>query len=135
MFHYQIDGGDGRWLLIDECKGVVVLSTPDTQLSFAYDRECGTILKHGATALVQSCLSKAQSRLIAAGHQDMAEGWAILTVNSPPLFSSPLPGGLYMNAQDATACLTTSGYILGVIAKLEAIDVVAVDVASAPQAS
>ncbi|MBY0466257.1 MAG: hypothetical protein K2W33_15070 [Burkholderiales bacterium] len=127
MYRYEIDQGDGRWLLLNK-QGTVAHSTTGTELSFAYDRDCGTLHKHGSTPMVDSWLKNTQGNLNRGGASDLADALQILTVNSYPLVGIPQPGVLYMSVEDANACISTSGYILRVIAKLNAIDVDVIDV-------
>ena len=133
MYRYEVDKGDGRWLLLNE-KGAILHSTPSTELSFAYDIEFGVLHKHGSTPMVNSWVKTAQAKLNGAGASEMANGLRVLTVNSYPVIGDPKPGVQYMSVEDANACTTTSGYILRVIAKLDAIDVDAIELTALDEA-
>lgn len=119
LHYYDIDGGDGRWLLMKD--GQTQRSTPGTKLAFAFDRDCGTLHKHGDPAMVKRWLDETKAKLASA--PELADALDILTVESYPLVGDPKPGVNYISLTDANAILSTSGYIQKVLDKLDAIDV------------
>lgn len=119
LHYYDIDGGDGRWLLMKD--GQTQRSTPDTKLAFAYDRECGTLHKHGNPAMVKRWLDEAKASLASA--PELAEALDMVIFESYPLEGDPKPGVNYLSLADANAIISTSGQLQIVLAKLNAIDV------------
>lgn len=134
-FQYVVDGGDGRWLLqeLRDGKVSVRISTPGTELAFAYDRSCGTLHKHGSPELVNAWLEKTKQAFSSGGYPEMAADLQLLSAHSYPLLGDPRPGVDYLSVDDANRIISTSGYILQVVAKLSAIDVDAIEVQPAPR--
>lgn len=121
LFSYAVDRGDGRWLLMKD--GEVQRGTPGTELSFAYDRSCGTLHKHGNPDMVTNWVDGVKAKLENSGAAQLAADLKVLTVNSYPLVGGLKPHTIYLSEDDANAIISTSGYILKVLAKLDAIDV------------
>ncbi|MBQ0916936.1 hypothetical protein KBW71_00530 [Hydrogenophaga aromaticivorans] len=128
--HYTIDAGDGRWLLNQG--GQTITSTTGDRLAFAYDKECGTLHKHGDPVRVQAWVNNAKAKL--QGFPELAGALDTLEVASLLPCQRPKDDVLYITAEEANRCLSTSGYILTLLSKLHAIEVDAIQVHEGPTA-
>lgn len=126
--HYTIDAGDGRWLLNQGEQ--TITSTTGDRLAFAYDKECGTLHKHGDPARVQHWVNNAREKL--KDFPELAGALDILEVASLLPQQSPKESVFYITAEEATRCLSTSGYILTLLSKLQAIEVEAIQIHEGP---
>lgn len=120
-YRYEIDRGDGRWLLYDGDE--VIYSTPNDEIAIAFDRESGTLHKHGTPVVVEAWLVQAKGKFTRAGFKDMADQLQLIRGRSCPLIGDPVPGQVYLHVDDVNRCISTSGYVLRLLQKLDTIDV------------
>lgn len=75
------------------------------EVALAFDRESGTLHKHGAPEMVQNWFSKTRSRLIDCGFQNMADDLVLITGRFP--------------VEELNKCLSCSGYVLRMYENLQ----------------
>lgn len=99
-YNYQLNCGQYVLHLGDKPVGAVM-----DEVSIAFDRESGTMHKHGKPESVQAWLAQAQKKLRSAGAYDMANDLVIITGKFP--------------LQELNNCLTTSGYVMRMVDQLQ----------------
>lgn len=100
QYNYQLNCG--QYVLHDGDKPIGPVMD---DVSIAFDRESGTLHKHGAAAMVQGWVAAAQAKFRAAGFDEMANDLVIVTGQFP--------------LEELNRCLTTTGYVLKMVAKLQ----------------
>ena len=99
-YNYQLNCGQYVLHNGDKPVGAVM-----DDVAIAFDRESGTLHKHGAEAMVQEWVTRAQAKFRAAGFDGMADDLVIVTGKFP--------------VEELNRCLTTSGYVLRMVDKLQ----------------
>lgn len=67
------------------------------EVAIAFDRECGTLHKHGSVEMVRQWLQKSQDTFRQAGFPDMAENLIMIAGR--------------FDLEDLNRCLSTTGYL------------------------
>lgn len=124
VFKYNIDQGDGRWLYTKD--GNAITSTPSTEIAFCFDKESGTLHKHGSPEGVKAWFKKTKRKFSEAGFADMTDEMVLFSGHSHPLLGNVSPGVTYLTEDDVNRCIECSGAILKLASRHEnVIDVVA----------
>jgi hypothetical protein len=109
MSDYQYKLNCGQYVLHN---GDTPIGAVMDEVAIAFDRENGTLHKHGSFENVQAWVTKSQQRLresAAGGLGDLAEQMA----NDLAIISGKFP------VEELNRCLSTTGYVLRMVDKLQ----------------